>query len=141
MQTVVVNDRTSITVLRTWADQASRFADVLGRQEPSLGSENFSLAGGRAVLCGPEMYVNRAIAAGFDGALSESDWRHFEARCHAVGVPPAFEVSPATAANVRTQLSPDGTSERNLISHGFQRRFLLETHAATGSLQRETTAG
>ena len=54
------------------------------------------------------MYVNRAIAVGLDGALSEGDWRTFEQRCDAVGVVPAFEVSPATAAAVRVQLTARG---------------------------------
>ncbi len=54
------------------------------------------------------MYVNRAIAVGFDGALGEGDWRVFEERCDAVGVAPAFEVSPATAAAVPMQLAARG---------------------------------
>ena len=95
-------------VLRTWARDAAAFADVLVEQDPSWGSEHFSLAGGLVVLCGAGMYVNRAMAVGLDGALSEANWRRFEQRCDAVGVRPAFEVSPSTAVHVRTQLSARG---------------------------------
>ena len=107
-QTLAVIDDISRGVLRAWAQDAAAFADVLADQDPSWGSESFPLAGGRVVLCGAGMYVNRAIAVGFDGALSEGDWRTFEQRCDAVGVVPAFEVSPATAAAVRVQLVARG---------------------------------
>ena len=49
------------------ARDAAAFAEVLANQDPSWGSESFSLAGGRAVLCGAGMYVNHAIAVGLDG--------------------------------------------------------------------------
>ena len=98
----------STDVLRTWARNASAFAEVLANQDPSWGSESFSLAGGRAVLCGAGMYVNHAIAVGLDGELSEANWRTFEERCEAVGVLPTFEVSPATAGGVRAQLASRG---------------------------------
>ena len=107
-QTLAVIDDISRGVLRAWAQDAAAFADVLADQDPSWGSASFPLAGGRVVLCGAGMYVNRAIAVGFDGALSEGDWRTFEERCDAVGVVPAFEVSPATAAAVRVQLVARG---------------------------------
>ena len=107
-QTLAVIDDISRGVLRAWAQDAAAFADVLADQDPSWGSESFPLAGGRVVLCGAGMYVNRAIAVGFDGALSEGDWRTFEERCDAVGVVPAFEASPATAAAVRVQLVARG---------------------------------
>ncbi len=60
------------------------------------------------MLCGAGMYVNRAIAVGFDSELGEDEWWTFEQRCDAVGVVPAFEVSPATAAAVRVQLAARG---------------------------------
>ena len=107
-QTLAVIDDISRGVLRAWAQDAAVFADVLADQDPSWGSESFPLAGGRVVLCGAGMYVNRAIAVGLDGELSEGDWRTFEERCDAVGVVPAFEVSPATAATVRVQLVARG---------------------------------
>ena len=107
-QTLAVIDDIARGVLRTWAQDAAAFAGVLADQDPSWGSESFPLAGGRVVLCGAGMYVNHAIAVGFDGALSEGDWRMLEERCDAVGVVPAFEVSPATAAAVRVQLVARG---------------------------------
>jgi GNAT superfamily N-acetyltransferase len=95
-------------VLRVWALDAVAFARVLAGQDPSWGSEAFSLAGGQVVLCGPGLYVNRAIAAGLDGRLTDDDLDRLEARSAAVGVPPAVEVGPATHPTVRDQLSARG---------------------------------
>ena len=109
-------------VVRTWADDAARFADVLVDQDPSWKSEHFPLAGGHVVLCGAGMYINQAIGVGVDGALSPAEWMHFEERCEAVGVPPSFELSPATAEAVREQVvgrgyRPDG--ERSALVRGL----------------------
>ena len=94
-----------VRILRTWAKDAAAFAEVLADQDAAWGAERFLLAGGRAVLCGPGMYENTAVASGLDGALSEAEWQHFEGRCEAVGVSSAFEVSPATSADVVHQLA------------------------------------
>ena len=107
-QTLSVIDADSSDVLRAWALDAAAFADVLADQDPTWGSESFALAGGHVALCGAGMYVNQAIAVGLDGELSEVDWRTFEERCETVGVVPAFEVSPATATEVRAQLAARG---------------------------------
>jgi GNAT superfamily N-acetyltransferase len=107
-QTLRVTDDISIDVLRVWARDAAAFADVLGDQDPSWRSEWFALAGGRVVLCGAGLYVNHALAVGLDGPLTEAAWRTFEQRCAAVGVEPAFEVSPATAGEVVAQLVDRG---------------------------------
>src|SRR4029078_11006357 len=42
------------------------FALALSAIDRSWGTETLAVAGGQLVLCGPGMYVNRAIAAGFD---------------------------------------------------------------------------
>lgn len=60
------------------------------------------------MLCGPGMYVNRALAAGLDAELTDAEWAHFEARSDAVGVQPTFEVSPMTASGSRRQLAARG---------------------------------
>lgn len=95
-------------VLRTWADDAAAFAVELARVDPSWASETFELAGGRVVLCGRGMYVNRAIAAGLDGPLDDDDLALLEARSVAVGVAPSVEVSPATHRSVSAQLIAGG---------------------------------
>lgn len=82
--------------LATWADDAVAFADVLRRQDPSWGTETFPLAGGQAVLCGPGLYVNRALAAGHDRPLGADDLELLEARSAAVGVTAAVDVGPVT---------------------------------------------
>jgi GNAT superfamily N-acetyltransferase len=102
-------------VLRTWADDATAFGIELARIDPSWGSETFELGGGRVVLCGRGMYVNRALAVGWEGSLTELDLDHLEARCRVIGVPPAVELSPETDPAVRRQLArrgyrPDGTT-------------------------------
>ena len=95
-------------VLRTWADDAVAFADALADLDPSWGSETFGLAGGRVVLCGPGMYVNRAMAIGWDGPLSSADIDLLEARSAAVGVPASVEVTDATDRSVTRQLTERG---------------------------------
>ncbi len=83
-------------VLGTWAKDAAAFAVELARLDPSWGSETFELAGGQVVLCGPGMYVNRAIAIGMGGPVSDLDLARLEARSAAVGVPAAVEVTSAS---------------------------------------------
>ena len=101
-------DRVMRRVLRTWADDASAFASELAHLDASWGSETFELAGGRAVLCGPGLYVNRAIAVGLDGPLSDEQVELFEARCATVGVSPAVEVTEATHDSVAPALRARG---------------------------------
>jgi GNAT superfamily N-acetyltransferase len=95
-------------VLRTWAENAAAFASELAGLDASWGTETFELAGGRAVLCGPGLYVNRAIAVGLDGPLSDEQVELFEARCAVVGVPPAVEVTEATHDSVAPALRARG---------------------------------
>ena len=83
-------------MLRTWAQDAAAFALELASLDPSWGSETFELAGGQVVLCGPGMYVNRAIGIGMDGPVSDLDLDRLEARSAAVGVPAAIEVTAAS---------------------------------------------
>lgn len=94
--------------LRAWADDAAEFAIQLARIDPSWGSVTFALAGGQVVLCGPGMYVNRALACGLDGPLSEADMIQLEARSTAVGVPAALEITEATHPDVIEQLTLRG---------------------------------
>lgn len=102
-------------VLRTWAEDAAAFAVELARIDPWWGSETFELAGGRVVLCGRGMYVNRAMAVGLEGPLTSAGLDQIERRSAAVGVPAAVEVTPASDPSVSSQLvdrgyRPDGTT-------------------------------
>ncbi len=91
-----VTDTSLTRLLRIWADDAVAFARVLAQEDPSLGAEHFALAGGRAVLCGPGMYVNRVLAAGLGPAMTDADLDLLEQRCAIVGVRPEVEVSRLT---------------------------------------------
>src|SRR3954449_5482561 len=84
------------------------FALALSAIERSWGTETLALAGGQLVLCGPGMYVNRAIAAGIDTPLREADIGLIVDRSAAVGVPASVEVTPATQAESITQLRQHG---------------------------------
>jgi GNAT superfamily N-acetyltransferase len=95
-------------VVRTWAQDAAAFALELARIDPSWASESFELAGGRVVLCGSGMYVNRALAVGLDGPLTGADLDRVEQRSAAVGVPAAVEVTPATDPSVPSFLIERG---------------------------------
>ena len=79
---------------------ARAHALVLAGQDQSWGTEVFGLAGGHAVLCGPGLYVNRAMAVGLTGPMSAADFELLEQRSAVVGVPPAVDVTPTTDRSV-----------------------------------------
>jgi GNAT superfamily N-acetyltransferase len=93
------------------------FALALSAIDRSWGTETLAVAGGQLVLCGPGLYVNRAIAAGIETPLREADIGLIVDRSAAVGVPASVEVTPASLAESITQLE----------SHGF-------VHASTSDV-------
>lgn len=105
-------DEVHAHVLRTWAAHETAFADVLARVQPEWGSTTFPLADGVAVLCGPGMYVNAAMAVGLRCDVSpliiSDEFDVFEARCAAVGVEPAVEMSPFTRSAVASAVAERG---------------------------------
>jgi GNAT superfamily N-acetyltransferase len=88
-------------ITSAWARDAVVFVETLTGIDPSWGSETFELADGAAVLCGPGLYVNRAIAAGRDRPLSDDEWELLEARSAAVGVPATIEITEVSHPAVR----------------------------------------
>ena len=86
------------------AEHSVAFALALSAIDPSWGTETLAVAGGQLVLCGPGLYVNRAIAAGIDAPLRDADIGLIVDRSAAVGVPAAVEVTPATHADSLAQL-------------------------------------
>ena len=77
------------------AEGAAAHARALATQDPTWGTEVFALAGGFAVLCGPGLYVNRAIGIGLGGCtVSPDDLAELERRSAAVGVPASIDVVP-----------------------------------------------
>ncbi len=108
-QTQEVIDRNLIVrIERTWALDAAAFAEVLSVQDPSWGSEYFDLADGTAVLCGPGLYVNRALACGLTEVVDDTHLRLLELRGAVVGVPPAIEISDVTMPEVRQRVAKHG---------------------------------
>ena len=87
-------------ISRTWAENAAVHARVLATQDPSWGTDVFELAGGCAVLCGPGLYVNRALAVGLGGPMVGDDFALLEERSAAVGVPPSVDVVPTADRSV-----------------------------------------
>lgn len=98
----------ALRVERTWADDAVEFAEVLARLDPSWGSEWFALADGTAVLHGPGLYVNRALATGLTDDVTIEHLERLEARSAAVGVEPAIEASEYTKHGVVALLAARG---------------------------------
>lgn len=90
-----------LRITRVWSLDAAVFAETLADLDPSWGSETFELGGGRVVLCGRGLYVNRALAVGHDAPLTDADWERLEQRSAAVGVPAAIEITQATLPAVR----------------------------------------
>ena len=91
-------------ISRTWALNAAAHARVLAGQDPSWGTDVFELAGGWAVLCGPGLYVNRALAWGLAEPVTGEDFDVLEERSAAVGVAPSVDVVP-TADRSITELA------------------------------------
>lgn len=95
-------------VERVWAADAVEFAGVIAEHDPSWGSEWFEVAGGFVVLCGPGLYVNRALAVGLDRCLVPEEFTAIESRAALLGLPASVEVGPATHPDVATQLGDRG---------------------------------
>lgn len=114
-------------VLHAWADGAAAFAAVLREHDPSWRSETFELAGGRAVLWGRGLYVNRALAAGVDRSMTATDFETLECRSDALGVPSALEVTPMTSASV-VELA----AERGYVATGVVTALRHHLAGATG---------
>jgi hypothetical protein len=92
-----VIDRELITrIERADADALARLPAILVEQDPARDSEARPVAGGQLVLCGPGLYVNRALAAGIDQPMSGDDLDLVEHHSAIVGVEAAVEVTDAT---------------------------------------------
>jgi len=100
------------------ASNARDHAIVLAGQDPSWGTDVFDLAGGYAVLCGPGLYVNRALAVGLAGPMSAADFELLEQRSAVVGVPPAVDVTPTA----------DGSVTELAGARGYRLLRFLTTH-------------
>jgi GNAT superfamily N-acetyltransferase len=90
------------------AENAVAFALALSTLDRSWGTETLAVAGGQLVLCGPGLYVNRAISAGIDTDLRAADVGLIVERSAAVGVLAAIEVTPATRPDSISQLHDSG---------------------------------
>ena len=91
----------AVRLLTAWAEDAARFADVLALQDPSWGARHHPSAGGRLVLCGTGMYVNRALAAGITAPIRPADIEVADQWCRDVGVPLAVDVTRLTTGASR----------------------------------------
>jgi GNAT superfamily N-acetyltransferase len=114
-----------VRVERTWALDAVAFATVLADQDTSWGTESFELSGGRVVLCGRGLYINRALAVGLDAPLSPVELARLETRSAAVGVPASVEIGPATRPEVAVELRDRGYEVDGAV-HTF--RYRLDEH-------------
>ena len=79
---------------------AVALAGALSAQDPSWGTETFEIADGHAVLSGPGLYVNCALAAGLETDVAPHDLDRLEQRSRELGVPPGFEVTELTRKSV-----------------------------------------
>ena len=116
-------------IARTWAVNAAAHARVLAIQDRSWGTEVFELAGGCAVLCGPGLYVNRALAMGLAGPVAGEDFDLLEQRSAVVGVPPSVDVVPTADRSVTELAAPAATE-----SCGSSRRTSVRSTPMCGEL-------
>lgn len=99
---------TDRALVRAWSLDAAAFARVLAERDPSWRSEVREVAGGRLVLCGDGMYVNRLIGAGIEAPLTGADLDTVVERSRAVGVAAAVQVTPLTHPASRAALAEHG---------------------------------
>jgi GNAT superfamily N-acetyltransferase len=119
------------------AATAVEFALALSRLDRSWGTETLTVAGGQLVLCGPGMYVNRAIAIGIEQPLRAADVRLVIDRSAAVGVTPAVVVTPATGADSLAMLAEFGFVHAPSDDVTVHALALDETPDATGPAEIE----
>jgi GNAT superfamily N-acetyltransferase len=103
-------------ISRTWANNATAHAIVLAGQDPSWGTETFELAGGHVVLCGPGLYVNRALAVGFERPVDADDFDVLEERSAVVGVPPSIELVPTADHSIAEHAGARGYAIQRLLT-------------------------
>lgn len=75
----------------------------------------FELAGGWVVLCGPGMFVNRALAVGIGTPMTAADFDELEQRCEEVGVAPTIEVTASTDETTRNLAARRGYTESSRV--------------------------
>ncbi len=95
-------------VERRWRIEEARFATALARLDPSWGSTSFAVADGVAVLCGPGLFVNRAIGIGIDGRVADEHLQDFEDRAGALGLVPEIEVTEVSEPSLLDRLLERG---------------------------------
>lgn len=93
---------------RTWASDAAALVAVLAEQDPAWGSAAYQLSGGYVVLCGKGLYVNQALAVGFDDPLTDDEIDRLAHWSSRVDVPPAVETTSATHPETLTRLGDWG---------------------------------
>jgi GNAT superfamily N-acetyltransferase len=96
----------------------------------------FELAGGHAVLCGPGLYVNRALAVALAGPMVVADFELLERRSAVVGVPPSIDVTPTTDGSVIGIAAARGYSLQRFLTTHVRRLGGIEEDA---SLARDPT--
>lgn len=85
------------------ADNAA-FADWLQVNQPERGARTAPLRGGQIVLTGRGLFVNAAMACGFDDAVDDADVDLVESMAAAVGVVPSVQISELTHPEVQPLL-------------------------------------
>lgn len=100
------------------AAAAAVHARVLAGHDRSWGTDVFALAGGQAVLCGPGLYVNRALAVGLTQPIDAADLELLEERSAVVGVDAAVDVVPTADDSVLRLTAARGyTLQRFITTH------------------------
>ena len=90
------------------AEDMTRFAAALASMEPERGSMTYPLRGGHVILTGSGMFVNRAMAVGYEEPLTANDLAELEARSAEVGVAPSVDVCEFTHPDVEPLLLANG---------------------------------
>ncbi|NNE12340.1 MAG: GNAT family N-acetyltransferase [Ilumatobacter sp.] len=87
---------------------------------PDLGSRTVEVGGGRLVLNGRHLFVNRLLAGFLDRAPTPRDLRLIRRACASAGLPPAVDLTPATHPRAGVELAAGGYSPADTVSVVFR---------------------
>ncbi len=97
---VTASDELIRRIEQTWAHAEVEFISQLQTNDPTRQPVTVPLVNGYVVLCGPDLYVNRALAVGLGAEFTDADLDVLESACRRLAVPPQVEVSPASHRSV-----------------------------------------
>jgi GNAT superfamily N-acetyltransferase len=112
----MVADTSAARLEGTWARHAVAHVEALRSIDPSWGSTWYEVADGIAMLQGPGLYVNRALALGLLRPVAPAILDALERASATIGVAPSVDVVPATDVDLVAALAARGYAPSSRVS-------------------------